>query len=112
MMRLETQSTDFVSRWPRRFANAVRFLIAPVLLFSGGFSTADFVLSGLYTWPRTSRVLVLTLTMAVLAYEFVYKEQKALEPNRPGSFATRVLITSCVLPYVLGIVALVLVVRL
>jgi len=105
--RLEIRAPGSDSRWPRRFANTVRFFIAPLVLFSGGFSTADFVLSGVYTWPRTSRVLVLTLTVAVLSYEFVYKEQKALEPDRPGTFAARALLASCVLPYLLGVVALV-----
>jgi uncharacterized membrane protein len=94
------------SRWPQRFADAVRFVIAPVILFVGGFSTTDFLLSGVYTWPRTSRVLVLTITVLVLSYEFVYKEQRALRSDAPEAFASRALLYSCVIPYALGVVAL------
>jgi hypothetical protein len=92
------------SRWPQRFADAVRFFVAPLILFISGFSTTDFLLSGAYTWPRTSRVLVLTITVAVLAYEFVYKEQLARAAD--GSRALRIVLYSCVLPYILGVAAL------
>jgi uncharacterized membrane protein len=94
------------SRWPQRFADAVRFVVAPVILFAGGFSTTDFLLSGVYTWPRTSRVLVLTITVIVLSYEFVYKEQRALKPDPSGAFAARALLYSCAIPYALGVAAL------
>ena len=63
-------------------------------------------MSGVYTWPRSSRVLVLTITVVVLSYEFVYKEQRALNPDLPGAFAARALLYSCLIPYVLGVVAL------
>lgn len=110
-MRSETRAADPGSRWPKRFADAVRFFVAPPVLFIGGFSTADFVLSGVYTWPRTSRVLVLTITVVVLSYEFVYKEQRALRPDRSGAFAARALLASCVIPYALGVAALVVLAR-
>jgi hypothetical protein len=89
------------------FAGTIRFLIAPLILFLSGFFTADFALSGVYTWPRTSRVLVLTVTIAVLAYEFVYKEQRALQPDAPGALAVKAILYSCALPYALGVAALV-----
>lgn len=107
MTQSEIRASRSAPGWPKRFADAVRFLVAPLILFLGGFSTADFVLSGVYTWPRTSRVLVLTITVAVLSYEFVYKEQKTLRPERAESFAVRALLTSCAIPYALGVVALV-----
>ena len=74
----------FGVRGQKWFAGTVQFLIAPLILFVSGFFTADFALSGIYTWQRTSRVLVLTVTIAVLAYEFVYKEQRALKPGAPA----------------------------
>jgi hypothetical protein len=82
------------------FSETVQFLLAPLVLFFSGFFTANFVVSGQYTWPRTSRVLVLTLTVLILAYEFVYKEQLArnVSPTRARS----VLFYSCVIPYLLG----------
>jgi hypothetical protein len=103
----ETRVADSGSRWPQRFADIVRFFVAPIILLISGFSTADFVLSGIYTWPRTSKVLVLTITIAVLSYEFVYKEQRTLRPDPSGAFAARALLYSCLIPYVLGVVALI-----
>jgi len=76
--------------WP---AEAVRTIIAPVVLFFSGFVTADFMVSGVYTWPRTSRIIILTLTVAVLAYEFVCKEHHA---------PYKALLYSCLVPYAAG----------
>jgi len=97
------------SRWPQRFADGVRFVVAPVILFISGFSTTDFVLSGAYTWPRTSRVLVLTVTIAVLTYEFVYKEQLTREPD--SSRALKIVLYTCALPYLMGVAVLLLLAR-
>jgi hypothetical protein len=98
-------------RWQERFADSVRFGIAPVVLFSSGFFTADFFMSGVYTWPRTSRVVVLTLTVCVLAYEFVYKEHRDRHVGRDPASLKPVLY-SCALPYAMGILALVALARL
>ena len=83
------------------FAQIIRYLLAPMILLFSGFFTANFLISGLYTWPRTSRVLALTLTLLVLSYEFVYKEQRA----RTGSLeqARTILLYACVIPYFLGV---------
>ncbi len=102
-----TGDGEFGVRGQQWFAGAVRFLLAPLILFVSGFFTADFALSGIYTWPRTSRVLVLTVTIAVLTYEFVYKEQRALKPEALGSLAVKAILYSCAIPYALGIAALV-----
>lgn len=107
MTPAEIRVAESGSRWPQRFADAVRFVIAPVILFIGGFSTTDFLLSGVYTWPQTSRVVVLTITVIVLSYEFVYKEQRALRPDPSGAFAARALLYSCAIPYALGVAALI-----
>jgi hypothetical protein len=87
--------------WHHFFAQTVRYVLAPLILVFSGFFTANFLISGQYTWPRTSRVLALTLTLLVLSYEFVYKEQKA----KTGSVdqARAALLYSCVIPYVVGV---------
>ncbi len=102
--------------WHWWFSEAIRFVIAPLTLLCSGFFTADFLLSGLYTWPRTSRVMVLTLTVAILSYEFVYKEQRARETGvsseLAGARALKALLYSCVIPYAAGVLALLVLVRL
>ena len=94
-------TVHFGAEWHRRFAQAVRYALAPAIFLLSGFFTANFLISGQYTWPRTSRVLALTLTLLVLSYEFVYKEQQ----TRLGSAeqARRAVLYSCVIPYVIGV---------
>lgn len=87
-------------------AEGARLVIAPVVLFVSGFFTADFLFSGQYTWPRSSRIVVLTLTILVLSYEFVYKEQRARHAGRAGDRPLRALLYSCAIPYLLGALAL------
>ena len=88
------------SRWHQLFSDAIRWVIAPAILLFSGFFTANFVVSGQYTWPRTSRVLALTLTILILSYEFVYKEQRArgIDSDR----ARTVLLWACIVPYLAG----------
>lgn len=97
---------------PSWFAHTVRFTVAPLLLLSSGFVTTDFLLSGSYTWPRTSRIIVLTLTILVLAHEFVYKEQLAQPPRPSHARAVKALLYSCVIPYAIGACALLALARL
>jgi hypothetical protein len=85
---------------PAVFAEAVRLALAPLVLLVSGFFTANFVVSGNYSWPQTSRVLVLTLTVLILSYEFVYKEQ--LSMDAPSDRAKAALLYSCFVPYVIG----------
>lgn len=87
--------------WHQLFAQIVRYALAPTILFSSGFFTANFLISAHYTWPRTSRVLALTLTLLVLSYEFVYKEQRTRTGS--GEQARAALLYSCVIPYAVGI---------
>ncbi len=89
------------------FAETVRLGIAPLVLLFIGFFTADFLLSGVYTWPRTSQVLALTLTAAVLSYEFVFKEQRLRFGRAPRTRPARALVYSCLVPYAVGFFALV-----
>ena len=92
------------SGWHTLFAEAVRLALAPLILLVSGFFTANFIISGHYTWPRTSRALALTLTVLILSYEFVYKEQlaQAATPDR----ARMVLVYSCVIPYLVGVLVM------
>lgn len=110
MTRADIRVDEPSYRWPQRFADAVRFVVAPLILFISGFSTTDFLLSGAYTWPRTSRVFVLTITIVVLTYEFVYKEQLARVPD--GARALKIVLYSCALPYIIGVVSLLVLARL
>jgi ABC-type multidrug transport system permease subunit len=83
------------------FSDLVRFILAPVILLLSGLFTANFIISGSYTWPGTSRTLALTLTVLILSHEFVYKEQ--LSRNAAPGRAWSALLYSCALPYVIGV---------
>lgn len=111
MTPAETRVADFGPRGQKWLAGTIRFFVAPLILFISGFFTTDFALSGIYTWPRTSKVLVLTITVAVLSYEFVYKEQRALKPDLSGAFAARAVLYSCLIPYAAGAAALIVLAR-
>ena len=88
--------------WHHLFAQVVRYGLAPAILSISGFFTANFLASGLYTWPRTSRILALCLTLLVLSYEFVYKEQCARTGSKAEARAA--LFYSCAIPYLVGMV--------
>ncbi len=111
MTPADTRVADFGPRGQKWLAGTVRFFLAPLILFTSGFFTTDFLVSGIYTWPRTSKVLVLTVTVIVLSYEFVYKEQRTLKPDAAGSLAARALLYSCLVPYTLGVAALMVLAR-
>lgn len=98
-----SQATPVQTRpgWHAFFAEAVRLVLAPFILLFSGFFTANFFISGQFTWPRTSRVFALTLTVIILAFEFVYKERLS-RTGSPDRARTAVLY-SCVVPYLLGI---------
>lgn len=98
--------------WQTRLAEVIRLFVAPILLFFSGFFTMDFMLSGAYSWPRTSRTMALTLTLAVLIYEFIYKEQQARHPEHAFEQRLRMLLYSCAIPYVIGACALIALARL
>ena len=89
------------------FGQVVRFVLAPLGSCFSGFHTMDFLLSGVYSWPRASRILALTFAVVILSYEFVYKEQQSQMADGAGSFPGKVVLFSCVIPYMLGTLALV-----
>ncbi len=105
-MTPSSQSSPVETRpgWHIFFSESVRFVLAPLVLLFSGFFTANFIISGEYTWPRTSRTLALTLTVLILSREFVYKEQ--LSHNDLPGRARSALLYSCVLPYLLGVVVM------
>ena len=106
-MSLHTQSSPVEARPGWRltlFSDSVRFVLAPLILLFSGFFTANFLISGSYTWPRTSQTLALTLTVMILSYEFVYKEQ--LSRNESPGRARAAVLYSCVLPYVVGVLVM------
>ena len=102
-MNPSSQSSPVETRpgWHAFFSESVRFVLAPLILLFSGFFTANFIISGAYTWPRTSRTLALTLTVLILSREFVYKEQ--LSRNGSHDRARSAMLYSCVLPYVIGV---------
>ena len=81
------------------------YALAPSIMVFSGFFTANFLISGQYTWPRTSRIFALTLTIIVLSYEFVYKEQRARW--RTEEQARAAVLYACVIPYAIGVLAMV-----
>ena len=83
----------------------VRFVLAPLILLFSGYFTANFIISGSYSWPRTRRTLGLMLTVLILSHEFVYKEQ--LSRNASPGRARAAVLYSCALPYVLGVLVMV-----
>jgi hypothetical protein len=90
--------------WHNLFTDAIRLALAPSILLFSGFFTANFIVSGHYTWPRTSRTLALTLTVLILSYEFVYKEQ--LSRNVSPAQAKSAVLYCCVIPYVVGVLVM------
>ena len=67
----------------------------------------SYLLVGLYTWPRTSRVLVLTIGTLIFVYEFLFKSQSPqFTTGKPLSQKEWVLYTSLI-PFVGGVGVLV-----
>lgn len=95
-MNLHTQSTSVEARPGRHglFSDSVRFVLAPLVLLFTGFFTANFLISSSYTWPRTSQMLALTLTMLVLS--------RTEAPEHTWAAPTY----SCARPYVIGVVVM------
>lgn len=107
VVSLSSPSTSAAARPGRHalFLDIVRFVLAPLVLLFSGYFTANFILSGAYTWPRTSRTLGLMLTVLILSREFVYKEQLSRDESREHAWSA--LLYSCALPYVLGVLVMV-----
>ena len=81
------------------------FCLAPVLSAFSGFHTAGYILAGLYTWPRTSRVIVLTIGVLIFSYEFIFRNAHLPTANWRRSPFESVIYTS-IIPYALGAIVL------
>ena len=79
------------------------FVFSPVLCAFSGFHLTSYLLVGLYTWPRTSRTLVLTVSTFIFVYEFIYKSQgPQFSSKKTWSQGEWVLYTSMI-PFAIGI---------
>ncbi len=90
----------------------LHLVLAVFLLAWSGFFTMDFLLSGVYTFPRTSRAITLTLAVLILSYEFIYKEHLARYSSITGILPLKVVLYSCIIPYMIGSVALLVLIHL
>jgi len=92
----------------RRWNGAFLVLVAPTVNAIGGFFTLDFILSGQYTWGRTMRTFVLSLSLLILAYEFVYRELQARYPEWAGRRLLMHVLGYSVVPFLGGMALLLL----
>jgi hypothetical protein len=90
----------------RLSASFLYFFLAPVLGAFSGFHTASYLLVGLYTWPRTSRVLVLTIGMLIFSYEFIYKNHISRPTSTWRYSSLESVFYTCIIPYTIGAGAL------
>lgn len=81
-------------------------LLAPTLCAFSGFHAANYLLVGLYTWPRTSRALVLTVGMVIFSYEFIFRHEGPVFSSGKKLSQQEWILFSCVIPYFLGAGAL------
>ena len=93
------------SRW---WNGAFLLVVVPIVNAIGGFFTLDFVLSGQYTWGRTMRTFVLSLSLLILAYEFVYRELQARHPEWTGRRLLKSVLGYSVVPFFGGMALLLL----
>jgi hypothetical protein len=90
----------------RLSASFLYFFLAPVLCAFSGFHTASYLLVGLYTWPRTSRAIVLTIGMLIFSYEFIFKNHLS-RPTSTWSYSSlESVLYTCLIPYIIGAGAL------
>ena len=101
---LQSSSAEARSNRQGFFPNVVQFILAPLVLVISGYFTANFLLSGHYTWARTTQAVALTLTALILSYEFVYKEQ--LSRTESSDRARSALVYSCAIPYIAGVLVM------
>ena len=82
------------------------YVLSPILCAFSGFHLTGYLLVGLYTWPRTSRTIVLTIGTLIFVYEFIFKSQAPqFASGKTWSQAEWVLYTSLI-PFVCGVVTL------
>ncbi len=84
----------------------INLILAVCLLTWSGFFTMDFLLSGVFTFPRTSRAFTLTFAVIILSYEFIYEEHRTRYSLMTGIPPLKVVLYSCIIPYMVGSLAL------
>lgn len=84
----------------------IHLVLAVLLLTWSGFFTMDFLLSGVFTFPRTSRAITLTFAVFILSYEFIYEEHRTRYSSITGILPLKVVLYSCMIPYMVGSLAL------
>ncbi len=84
----------------------LQLVLAVLLLTWSGFFTMDFLLSGVFTFPRTSRAITLTFAVIILSYEFIYEEHRTRYSSITGIPPLKVVLYSCMIPYMVGSLAL------
>jgi hypothetical protein len=83
-------------------------VVVPIVHASGGFFILDFLLSGRYTWGRTLRTITLSLSLLVLAYEFVYRDLQTRPPDWTGRRLMNNVLGYAVFPFLGGMALLLL----
>lgn len=73
------------------------------LHWASGYYVAVVIVEGPLTWPLAARVLLALLTNVILAYEFVFNPVK----ERHQSYAMRRVVGVSVIPFILGIVCVI-----
>jgi hypothetical protein len=91
-----------------RWGSGLFLLVVPFVNAVGGFFILDFLLSGQYTWGRTLRTVVLSLSLLVLAYEFVYRDLQARRPDWTGRRLLKCVMAYSVFPFFGGMALLLL----
>jgi len=84
----------------------IHLVLAVLLLTWSGFFTMDFLLSGVFTFPRTSRAITLTFAVIILSYEFIFEEHRTRYSSMTGIPPLKVVLYSCIIPYMVGSLAL------
>lgn len=92
----------------RRWNGAFLVIVVPIVHATGGFFILDFLLSGQYTWGRTLRTCTLSLSLLVLAYEFVYRDLQTRHPEWTGRRLLNHVLGYSVIPFFGGMALLLL----
>ncbi len=85
----------------------IYFVLSPLLCAFSGFHMTGYLLVGLYTWPRTSRVIVLTIGTFIFVYEFIFKSQAPHFTSSKLLSQTDWILYTSLIPFVCGVGVLV-----
>ncbi len=79
------------------------YILSPLLCAFSGFHLTSYISVGLYTWPRTSRTIVLVIGTLIFVYEFIFKSQAPLFPSGKSWSQGKWVLYIAVIPFVGGI---------